>query len=192
MEVDWDALAAFLTKWMVADWTSSVGTVVAIVALIVELRKGRTERKELATKQLEQQAVAEQQVREEQVRRVTGWVESSGAGKHRNFKPFVENASDMAIYEVSLSLRGIPNTVASKALPVVAPHTRTFADEWLMVLADGTHPELEVRFKDAKGIVWVRRGAAFRISQTARSMPTSPSASAPASAALQAQGTLRR
>lgn len=185
--MDWDAVANFLNKWAVPDWLSSIGTVVAIVALVVELHKARSEREHFAAQLQEQEHEAERQAREEQVRRVTGWAEVSGDGRRRSIRPFVENASDMAIFGVSLFLVGSPITVAPKTLPVVAPRTRSHAVDWLLVPVGDEHPVLEIQFTDANGTSWSRRGADFRIIRTDPARPSLPSAGDPVSGALPGQ-----
>ncbi|MCL8252195.1 hypothetical protein AERO_12445 [Aeromicrobium fastidiosum] len=148
----------------VPDWVAAVGTPTALIALLVETWQSRRQRAVETELADARQASETKHRRELQVASVAAWASDGDVkgARYRNVSAVVDNASDMAVYDVIVRLEAAGTvTVEEKHVHIVPPRTRYETEAWLAVLLGDETPSVEVELTDSHGIRWTRRNGAF-------------------------------
>lgn len=156
----WDAFADWADWGTLPDWLAAIATPIAVVALLVEVVRSRSERRAAVA----EEARAE---REQQVRSVTAWAQAVRQGPESVYSTVtahVDNASALAIYDVDIALvSSRPDlTLERRRVRVIPPGARDDGETWTAVrLEPEDTVDVLLRFTDAQGLRWTRQGAAF-------------------------------
>ncbi|KRC65229.1 hypothetical protein ASE12_10915 [Aeromicrobium sp. Root236] len=149
----------------IPDWVAAISTPIAIGALLTEAWRSRKQRAVESRERNDRAEAAEAERKQEQVARVTSWLQDEGkAVNYQNLTPVIDNASAMAIYDVVARIRGLAGEPPEeKRIRIIPPGTRSVAEPWLAIRAESDELlDVEIEFKDARGLRWLRRGAEYR------------------------------